>query len=272
MPDSDVATKIPVESVVIDVDWYPRQGFTVEHVRMLRETLAAFPDRDLPPIVVTHDHKLIDGLHRTQAYRDVGRTEIPARVEPERSEAEIWELALVLNNENSTPITIEDRRAIFERMWKHHLKQQKAPMPRLMELFRVSAKTINRWVDGIEQAEKRVRPSAGPRASMEPVRSAPSLNAPMPIHPAVGARPAGTRRLIPTPEVMTRNAFDSLRVCSTYALQEDVTPEGICGVAQSLEDAARSLFLTSLRTGFVKVLAGLEMFYRKDLKREAPWK
>src|SRR5207245_1627192 len=134
----------------IDIDWYPRGGFTVEHVRMMRETLAAFPDQDTHPIRITHNKLLIDGLHRWHAYHDSGRATIPAIIEPERSDDEIWELALQLNNENSTPVTLDDRRAIFERMWQHHLKKQKAPMGRLMELFRVSAKTINRWVDAVE--------------------------------------------------------------------------------------------------------------------------
>src|SRR5207302_10571399 len=109
-----------VEQIDIDVDWYPRGGYVPDHVKMMRETLAAFPEKELPPIIVTADFKLIDGLHRTYAYKEFGRDKIPAFVQNGLGENEAWELALRLNNENSTPISFEDRRLVFERMWKHH--------------------------------------------------------------------------------------------------------------------------------------------------------
>ena len=257
---------VKISDITLDAPWYPRTGWMIEYVRSLKEMIEA--GIDLEPIVLTPDLRLVEGLHRVHAYRDAGKESIPAEIRT-GTEDEYWMWAFTLNMDpaRGAALTLDDKRSYFDKVWKHHLKKEKWAREKLARFFGVSGRTIMRWVDQIETPRVVVRPSSAPRASQESPRPASTIaRIPVGVSSASVAAPVSR----PLPESLVKNAFDGVRVAITYARDDDVTAEALAEMADSLEDTAKSLFLTSMREGFTKIVEGMGIFYKK-LRRKPPW-
>jgi hypothetical protein len=69
----DVALLIPIDQVAFVKELYPRHREDDAVIEQYRASLDL-----LPPIKVARERILVDGLHRLQAFRREGATEIPA--------------------------------------------------------------------------------------------------------------------------------------------------------------------------------------------------
>jgi ParB-like nuclease domain len=98
-------------SSLVAADSPRRAGEDAEHARTLAES-----DDKLPPIVVHRaTMRVIDGMHRLQAARLRGRTEIAARF-VDGDEASTFVLAVSENVRHGLPLSLADRKAAAERI------------------------------------------------------------------------------------------------------------------------------------------------------------
>ncbi|MCF6192415.1 MAG: ParB/RepB/Spo0J family partition protein, partial [Candidatus Hydrothermae bacterium] len=114
--------EIPLESITWDQGIYPREETHPDVVARYAEALEA--GAQFPPILVAalpDGHYLIlDGNHRLQAHRRVGRRVIEARVvdvDPE-DRLELVVLAAKANMVHGLPLSQEERRMVVQRLYR----------------------------------------------------------------------------------------------------------------------------------------------------------
>lgn len=112
------ATHIPLDRITTDPAVQPRvEGVDPDHVRVLQEAPHAWS-----PLVVVQreDHYLVvDGSHRLEAARQLGRTSVTCEVRPESDDCDLTALAFALNRDHGKPLTLADRKAEAERLLRH---------------------------------------------------------------------------------------------------------------------------------------------------------
>jgi hypothetical protein len=102
---ADTIVDVPIDSIRLDV--FVRRGLSDPHVKMLQSLIEE--GADLPPIEVTADtHTIVDGRHRLQAHKFLGRTAIRAVLVPEMPRAELLARALGENVGGALPPTTDD--------------------------------------------------------------------------------------------------------------------------------------------------------------------
>jgi hypothetical protein len=240
---------VPTTDLKIDVEWYPRtRGRSPQHVKAIVEAL--LQEKELPPILVDPDLRIIDGVHRYFAYKELDYEKVTVVV-MDASENEYWEHAVQANGEHGLAISIEDRREAFAKLWDHHLgqgwKNKKISLVRMGEIFCVSRNTIRRWIDDREPEHRPVtRPATAPRASEEP-QTRGGLK---------GARPAGAKpHLPPVPEISKESkTIDYLRSAFLLASDSDVDEIGLRAAIDALpQDHLRANFITQMQSAWPKI-------------------
>lgn len=100
----------------LEADESPRlDGTDADHARALAET-----DQPLPPIIVHHaTMRVIDGIHRVEAARMNGSTQIEARF-CFADETDVFRIAVWANITHGLPLTRADRKAAVERILTTH--------------------------------------------------------------------------------------------------------------------------------------------------------
>src|SRR5262249_31866381 len=105
--------KVPLKDLVFREDLYPRPHVDPVHIRELEHAMEG--GSVLPPITVAHGSNIIvDGAHRVNAYRNQGRTEIPAIVKEYRDDAELWRDAIALNAGVGLKLGVKDQLRILD--------------------------------------------------------------------------------------------------------------------------------------------------------------
>lgn len=116
-------TRLELSKLDYDAKYYPRVNGREDWITVLRyrETLEENPDYEFDPITVVRatgykrPFMLIDGLHRTKAYVQAGRTEIPAVIE--RLPQSKWMARSVeLNSRHGRPLDAGDRAWVSTRL------------------------------------------------------------------------------------------------------------------------------------------------------------
>lgn len=93
---------VPIAAISIVPQW--RRPLVPRHVAALRQALW------LPPILVTHDLRLVDGWHRLTAMRDLGRPTIEVqRLPRETTEVELLACAVQANARQGLKLTTAQR-------------------------------------------------------------------------------------------------------------------------------------------------------------------
>jgi hypothetical protein len=103
-------TKVKASTLVFDFSIYPRHKIELYHVHQMAETLRA--GGSFPPIIVERKTKrVVDGWHRTEAYRKVYglRTAIPVVLKDWPDEASMREEAVRLNATHGRILTKQDK-------------------------------------------------------------------------------------------------------------------------------------------------------------------
>nr|WP_030318148.1 ParB/RepB/Spo0J family partition protein [Streptomyces flavochromogenes] len=108
------AEKVPIAS--LDIAHSPRRaGLDVGHVRLLAESGTA-----PPPIIVQRDTlRVIDGVHRVKAARQLGHDTIEARLF-DGTDEDAFVLAVELNSSHGLPLSLGDRTAAATRILMTH--------------------------------------------------------------------------------------------------------------------------------------------------------
>jgi hypothetical protein len=100
--------------LVIDMSFYPRAGINWTHVEDLKNALLS--GTTVPPLIIERSSKrIVDGIHRYNAYDKLYGEEFDARVEERdyRDENELWLAAVELNASHGLSYTTYDRRLIL---------------------------------------------------------------------------------------------------------------------------------------------------------------
>lgn len=258
--------EVKISDIAVDVEWYPRSGTLPDYVRALHDALEA--GDKLPPITVTADLQLIDGLHRYHAHKFKGLETIQAEV-LEGTEDDYWREAVARNLGHGYAMTLEEKRFSFRKVYQHHLQKAKLTEPQMAKRFGVSVRSISRWKAELEgrAPQRTAMPAVGPRQGTEPVRA------------ASGGRVEGgdlsSPALSPSPsfrseENFAKQAFDALRVACTYAMNPDVGDEQLLEQWELIPEDQRHLFFGGLVDGFPKFVEMAYVIY-KQAKRQAPW-
>lgn len=111
--DAALAGKFEVESVspdalIVDQSIYPRASIDMERVAQMSEALE--DGRELPPILVASDRKtVVDGAHRTFAYRQKGFETCSVVVLPVSNRLDVIALSMMANSPSKgLPLRRED--------------------------------------------------------------------------------------------------------------------------------------------------------------------
>jgi len=78
------ACTVPITQIILDEDIYPREGVSLKRVSMFAENIRDGFKFD-PIEVQTHPdltgkYRILDGVHRWSAYKEIGATEIPVHI------------------------------------------------------------------------------------------------------------------------------------------------------------------------------------------------
>jgi hypothetical protein len=252
---------VPLSDLRPDVSWYPRSGVDWDHVAALREAVRR--GDPLPPILVTSDGRIIDGVHRYYAHQAEAQSGISVERVASGAEdpADLWVAALTVNLRHGLLPSIADRRAHFERFAKAFGLR---PVKELADLYHVHEDTIRRWIKSLEGAASPVRPATAMRPSGEP---------PRPRNDPPAVRRSGEERTRDDPMVVTKRAFDGLRQALVLIANDDVTPERLAEAASALrgDDPQAVVFWSALRLAAPKVVQMFERGYG-ELGMVPPWR
>ncbi len=133
---------VRIDDIVFRQEYYPRsesdRSVIVSYVMSVDE---------LPPIVVNRNMVLIDGFHRMAAYRQVGRTEIPAEV-VDIPDDRVFEEAVRLNSRHGRGLSPEEKIAIAKRLYMSGKTQTE-----IADILSVTQQTVSNWVEDIRGQE-----------------------------------------------------------------------------------------------------------------------
>ena len=136
-----------VSELVWRDDLYPR----ITHDPEVIQRYAASIDK-LPAIEVNQNNEIIDGYHRWTAHRKENREDIAVTVTQTKSDAEFLVLSIERNAKHGLQLSNEDKKRMARKVYLEN-KDKNA----LADMLSVSSKTITRWVDDIDEADKEER-------------------------------------------------------------------------------------------------------------------
>jgi hypothetical protein len=122
MITKSAVTTVPIASLVLDYDLYPRVQVDSQHAHYLAEALRA--GARLPPVIVDKRSKrVIDGFHRIRAHQTVygESASIEAELREYRSDADMFLDAMRLNASHGRSLTKCDRARCVLQMRKFRI-------------------------------------------------------------------------------------------------------------------------------------------------------
>jgi ParB-like chromosome segregation protein Spo0J len=103
-------TTVPFFQLVQDTTIYPRRLVDESHVRNLARAIRA--GAVLPPVIVERrTNRIVDGIHRTRAFRAVygDRADVPVEYRTYRDDAALLQDAVALNSSHGRPLGSADQ-------------------------------------------------------------------------------------------------------------------------------------------------------------------
>jgi DNA modification methylase len=143
----------PVDSITWDPAVYPRAKWATSTIERYAEALDA--GSQFPPIVLEEGtNRLLDGKHRLEAYKKVGRTEIPIEWQrvPEGMSAKYY--AATLSAAHGDRVSNADLKALAEEEFEANPSLSAAEWGRRLG---VPERTVRRWVSHITERWRRSR-------------------------------------------------------------------------------------------------------------------
>ena len=134
-------------------DLHPRSSIDWVHVQRLADVLRA--GGELPPLLCDQNLRLIDGVHRLEAYKRVHATEVPVVIERGKDEGEFFAKAVAANVAHGRPfspyeITMAAVKLRQDYGWSEERIAQLLVMPldRLQQILirRVARNSVNELV------------------------------------------------------------------------------------------------------------------------------
>lgn len=144
---------LAIEDVSIDLNIYPRSGWSTSTVQRYAEAMEA-GDR-FPPIVLERDtNRLLDGMHRYQAHRERGiaRIDVEYHDVPVGIPTKLY--AASLSTKHGDRITGEDLKEVARGTIKDN---PDFSMKTVAQLLGRTRQTVSRWVGDITERRKEVR-------------------------------------------------------------------------------------------------------------------
>ena len=144
--------KVPVNKVVFREDLYPRS----EHDASIVQKYVGALDQ-LPPIEINQHNIIIDGKHRWLAHRSAGSEMIQVTITETKSEQELFRLAVIRNAKHGYQLSSKDKKNAALNIYLGSSDRGPDLKKQLAELFSVSLKTIDRWMQDIDRKDKEER-------------------------------------------------------------------------------------------------------------------
>jgi len=144
--------EIELDQIIVPQGMLPRviTGTVQEKVQEYAEMLEQGVEFD--PIVVwkrEDGYWIVDGMHRVEAHRRVGRTTIRAKLVELKDELEYRKEAIKANLKHGLPLMREERIILAQTLYKLGVSQVE-----LQKLFGVSERTLYYWLGSIKVQEK----------------------------------------------------------------------------------------------------------------------
>lgn len=153
---------IPIDRVVFAKEIYPRFRLSRSNARRYADLIAQ--GTDLGPIEVDQHFRILDGAHRYEAHRMLGRREIRAVMTPVRDDQEAVIIACRRNAEHGLPLSHQERRAngmhLYGALYSDYHRPSQEDARRIAQAMGVSVKTILRWNQALRQERRQRRDSA----------------------------------------------------------------------------------------------------------------
>lgn len=153
---------IPIDRVVFAEAIYPRFRVSRPNVRRYADLIAQ--GTDMGPIEVDQHFRILDGAHRYEAHRMLGRQEIRAVMTPVRDDQEAVIIACRHNAEHGLPLSRQERRAngmhLYSLLYSDYHRPSQEDTRRIAQAMGVSVKTILRWNQDLRQERRQRRDSA----------------------------------------------------------------------------------------------------------------
>jgi len=127
----------PIKDILYREDLYPRLEI---NQRLIQQY--AYSIDYLPPIKISQQNILIDGLHRLKAYELEGRTTIPVDIIQVASEKELKQLAYKWNSNHGLQLSQDEKRKYaVEMIGDLSVKE-------IADILLIDDRTISRWTKG----------------------------------------------------------------------------------------------------------------------------
>lgn len=147
-----VTGRVPLDDVQFDMSIYPRSEWSARTVERYAESLTA--GETLPPIVVeSGTSRLLDGLHRWKAHRQVGETtiEVERHVVPDGVPAKLY--AASLSARHGDRMTGDDLKQVARETFTENPEFSMSTVARLLGVHR---ETVGRWCGDISDRRRAV--------------------------------------------------------------------------------------------------------------------
>ncbi|KKM82500.1 hypothetical protein LCGC14_1318900 [marine sediment metagenome] len=135
--------KIPIDQVIYRADLYPRAGYDENTVNSYALNLP-----ELPPIIISENHILVDGRHRWMAFKIAQAEEIEVEIIPITEDIDILKEAIRRNSSHGKQLTIDEKKELSNRLYST------LGIKELIELLQVSQDSIYRWTKNLRQKER----------------------------------------------------------------------------------------------------------------------
>jgi Domain of unknown function (DUF4326) len=144
---------VSLADVVLDMDIYPRAEWNQSTVERYVEALSA--GDQFPPIILeANTNRLLDGMHRYQAHRRLGRSEIGAEHHAIPADVPPLLYAGSLSTRHGDRLSNKDMQAIVRRVLTDN---PDFSMVTVAKCFHVTRQTVSRWGSDITERRRAVR-------------------------------------------------------------------------------------------------------------------
>lgn len=152
---------LPIDGLVMDPELSPRY---LKNAGVVRSSYLGDSDLgmhalvsnfdELPPIVVNIDHYVVDGWHRIQAAKTLGRDKIRCYIIDEVDEVMLFRIAVSMNTRHGFALTYWERRDALFKMWEDGERDMKV-LCSAVGIGRASAYKMLEDKRNVEQAKLR---------------------------------------------------------------------------------------------------------------------
>lgn len=146
-------TSVALHEIVFDEEIYPRTAWSQRTVDRYADAMHA--GEMFPPIILeSGTNRLLDGMHRTEAFRAVGRDLVPVDYQeiPDGVPAKLY--AASLSSRHGDPLASEDKRQVAR---ETAISNPDFSMVLIAKLLGTTRQTVSKYVGDIAERRREVR-------------------------------------------------------------------------------------------------------------------